>query len=282
MAETQATAAQVLRAGVDALRAAGVADPRRDARLLLADALGLAPDRVSLALPEAWPEDATPRWEAHLQARTARQPVAQILGYRAFWRHRFEVTGDVLDPRPETEQVVEVALHQPAARVLDIGTGSGCILLSVLSAWPDTHGVGTDLSPAALAAAGRNAMRLGVDARVTWHETSWAAGVTGPFDLVVSNPPYIGADEIEGLAPEVRLWEPREALSPGADALAAYRALIPQAAALLTPGGRLILEIGHSQAAAVQALCGDAGLQQVTALRDLQGHDRVVTAARPG
>lgn len=228
-------------------------------------------------------DDLTPeavnRLDAALAARLARQPVSQIRGWRDFWNHRFTVTPDVLDPRPDTETLVGVALEGPFSRVLDLGTGSGAILISLLAARPGTGGVGVDLSPAALAVAEGNARRIGVVA--TFLQSDWFDAVTGRFDLIVSNPPYIAAAEMAALAPEVRDWEPHLALTPGADGLAAYRAITAGAARHLEPGGRLMVEIGPAQGQAVAALFGAAGLEDIRILPDLDGRDRVVQGRAP-
>lgn len=258
------------------LAAAGVELPARDARLLMAHALGVAPDRLALA--EALPEAAAARFAALVEARAARRPLSQLTGRRAFWRHDFRVTPDVLDPRPETETLVAAALAEPFDRVLDLGTGSGAILLSLLAERPAATGTGTDLSPAALAVAAANAADLGLAARAVFRLSDWFAGVTGTFDLIVSNPPYIAEAEMAGLAPEVRDHEPHLALTPGGDGLAAFRAIAAGAPAHLAPGGRLIVECGPAQGAAVAAILAAAGLRDPCVLPDLDGRDRVVTA----
>lgn len=264
------------------LAAAGVPDPARDARLLLAHVLGVPPDRIALAPDLGIPPDLEPRIEAVLAAREARQPLAQIVGQRAFWRHAFRVTPDVLDPRPETETLVAAALEERFARVLDLGTGSGAILLSLLADRHGATGLGTDISAAALAVAAANAAALHLSDRAAFARSDWFAGVTGHFDLIVSNPPYLAEDEIAGLAPEVRDWEPRLALTPGGDGLAACRAIAAGAGAHLVPGGRLLVEIGPAQGAAVAALFAAEGLTGIAVRPDLDGRDRVVAARAPG
>jgi len=269
-----------LRAGVARLAGAGVPDPARDARLLLAFALGIAPDRLTLHLPEALPPEAGARFDAALARRLARQPVSQITGRRAFWGRDFRVTPDVLDPRPETETLIAAALETPFARVLDLGTGSGAILLTLLAERPQATGLGTDLSPDALAVARGNARALGVGARADFRQADWFGGVAGRFDLVVSNPPYIAEAEMAALSPEV-LHEPRMALTPGGDGLDAYRAIACGLLPHLAPGGRVLVEIGPAQGAAVSALFRAAGLADVTILTDLDHRDRVVTGRGP-
>jgi release factor glutamine methyltransferase len=267
-----------LRAAVARLLAAGVPDAPRDARRLLAHALSLPPDRLGLHPDRGLSAAEVAAFDTALAARAARQPVSQITGSRAFWGHGFRVSRDTLDPRPETEVLVAEALREPFARVLDLGTGTGCILLSLLAERPDATGLGTDISAAALDVARDNAARLGLGARAEFAAADWFDGIPGSFDLIVSNPPYIAADEMPGLAPEVRDWEPALALSPGGDGLAAYRAIAAGARAHLRAGGRLLLEIGPTQGAAVTALLAGAGLADLRVLPDLDGRDRVVTA----
>ncbi|MCB2138719.1 MAG: peptide chain release factor N(5)-glutamine methyltransferase, partial [Rhodobacteraceae bacterium] len=203
-----ATAAGVLRAAIARLAGAGVADPQRDARILLAHALGIGTDRLTLVLPDPIPTEAQAAFAAAVTARAARQPVSQITGRRLFWGRSFKVTRDTLDPRPETEILVAAALERPFTRILDLGTGTGCILLSCLAGMPFATGTGTDVSGAALAVAAENAAALGLDARARFARSDWFSAVTGRFDLIVSNPPYIAAEEMASLAPEVRDWEP--------------------------------------------------------------------------
>lgn len=216
-----------------------------------------------------------------LAAREARQPVAQIVGHRAFWKHEFRVTRATLDPRPETELLVEVALEVPFTRVLDLGTGTGCVLLSLLADQPGAKGVGTDISQAALEVARENAERLSLHERAQLVQGDWFHGVEGKFDLIVSNPPYITEAEMAGLAPEVRDWEPHGALTPGGDGLGAYRAIAFGAFARLKSGGRIALEIGPTQAGAVQAMLSSQGFAGLEVRKDLGGRDRVVLAYRP-
>ncbi len=268
--------------GVARLAGGGVDDAGRDARRLMAHALGVVPDRLALHLRDAMTPAAAARFDAAIAARMRRQPVAQITGQRRFWGRGFAVTPDVLDPRPETETLVAAALARPAARLLDLGTGSGCILLTLLAEWPDATGIGTDISAPALAVAAANAAALGLTDRATLRQGDWTgcidAGGDGPFDLIVSNPPYIAAAEMARLAPDVRDWEPHGALSPGGDGLAAYRAILPAVAGLLAPGGRVLLEIGPAQGAAVTGIARAAGLREIAILRDMDGRDRVVAA----
>jgi release factor glutamine methyltransferase len=275
-------AAEALAPAVLRLDAAGVEGAARDARVLLAHALGIAPDRLTLHLPDEMTPPQAEAYESALQAREARQPVAQITGRRLFWGLPFRVTRDTLDPRPETEALVAEALSRPFLKVLDLGTGTGCILLSCLKGMPIAQGVGVDISPQALAVARENATSLGLERRARFLKSDWFSAVSGAFDLVVSNPPYIAAAEMPDLAPEVRDWEPGLALSLGGDGLDAYRVIARGAPARLMPGGRLLVEIGPTQGAAVAGFFHAAGLQDIRILPDLDGRDRVVCAVKPG
>ncbi|MFE3836957.1 peptide chain release factor N(5)-glutamine methyltransferase [Pseudogemmobacter sonorensis] len=272
------------------LRAAGIEDPARDARALLAHAMALGPERLSLHVGDPLTEGQARAFGAAVAARLARKPVSKILGRRLFWGLEFRVTEEVLDPRPETEILVAEALREPFSRLLDLGTGSGCILLSCLRDRAGASGLGADLSAAALDVARGNARALGLGERAAfraadWSAPGWAAGLaeeSGRFDLVVSNPPYIAAAEMGGLAPEVRGWDPALALTPGGDGLDAYRAITAGLCDLLAPGGRALFEIGPTQGAGVAALLAAAGLGGIRVLPDLDGRDRVVGGRRPG
>lgn len=263
----------LLNAAAARLAEAGIPDPQADARRLVAFALDVPPERLRLV--ETAPTEAQlAALDAALAARAARQPVSQIVGWRDFWKHRFRVTRDTLDPRPETETLVAAALELPWRTVLDLGTGTGAILLSLLAERPGANGVGTDISEAALVVARDNAARLGVKA--AFLRSDWFAQVDGRFDLIVSNPPYIAAEEMAALLPDVREWEPRGALTDEGDGLAAYRAITAGAGAHLMPGGWLLVEIGWAQGAAVAALMGAARFGEIRVLPDLDGRDRVV------
>ena len=271
------SAALALSQAIARLRAAGLDGAAGDARRLLAHALGIAPDRLTLHLQDPLPSDVAQRFDAMVDARAHFQPVAQIVGARDFWGRRFLVTPDVLDPRPETEILVQAALSEPFADVLDLGTGSGAILLSLMADRPQARGTGVDLSPAALAVARANAVALKLDPHL--HLSDWFSSVTGRFDLIVSNPPYLAEPEVAQLSPDVRLWEPRMALVPAQDdgtGLNAYRLICAGAGRHLCPGGRLIVEIGPTQGAQVAALFAAAGFQDVSILPDLDGRARVV------
>jgi release factor glutamine methyltransferase len=276
------TGNEALRTAIPRLKAAGIEGAAGDARRLLAHVLGRPPDRLILHLADEMTGAQQRSYEEALARRARRQPVSQIIGERQFLGRSFRVTGDVLDPRPETELLVLKALERPFVRMLDLGTGSGCILLSCLAGMPIATGLGTDLSAAALAVAAENAARLGLGRRAAFARSDWYEAVPGRFDLIVSNPPYIAGDEMAGLAPEVREWEPRMALTPGGDGLDAYRAIAAGAGARLMAGGRLLLEIGPTQGAAVIALLAAQRFEKLAILPDLDGRDRIVMAENPG
>jgi release factor glutamine methyltransferase len=212
------------------------------------------------------------------------EPVSRILGQKEFWSLPLSVTPDVLVPRPETETVVEGALdfvergglRMKKLRIIDIGTGSGALMLALLRELPNAIGTGTDVSKAALQVARANAAHCGLERRCSFVACDIASGVRGPFDLVVSNPPYIAHDEIASLAPEVRDYDPTVALDGGDDGLTAYRAIAAEAARLLAPGGRLFVELGAGQESAVRALFTNAGLSVGAARKDLAGIPRVL------
>jgi release factor glutamine methyltransferase len=272
------TVRAALAEAVARLVTAGVPDPARDARRLLAAALGVPADRLTLAAADPFPDPARAALERMVAERARFRPVAQIIGERSFWNRPFTVTSAVLDPRPETETLIARALAGPAPRrILDLGTGSGAILVTLLAEWPDARGLGTDINPAALAVAAANAARHGVAARAEFRAADWTDGLTGPFDLVVSNPPYIPEPDLATLAPDVRDWEPRRALTPGPTGLESYRRIAAGLAPLLAPGGRALLEFGAGQGAPVAAVLGAAGFA-VALHPDLDGRDRVAEA----
>ena len=273
------TAGAQLRDAIARLGKAGLETPERDARILLAHALQVPRHRLADLLDQPLGAAAGRRFAADIAARIGRRPVSQIIGRRSFWKHDFEVTRDTLDPRPDTETLVEAALEQGFASLLDLGTGTGAILISLMAERPGTRGLGTDISAPALEVARRNAARIGVGAEFI--RSDWLAGVTGRFDLIVSNPPYIALSEIAALSPEVREWEPHQALTDGGDGLGAYRIIARDAPAHLAPGGRLILEIGPDQAADVTEILMAAGFPRPRVRQDLDGRDRVIVA-HPG
>lgn len=263
------------------LAEAGIPDPGRDARRLFSHAIGVDPGRLTLVLPEPVDGGKLAEFEALVTRRTAREPVSHLTGSRAFYGRRFKVTRDVLDPRPETELLIEAALSEPFGHVLDLGTGSGCILLTLLAEMPDARGVGVDVSEAACAVARENALALGLSDRMHISVSDWVSRVEGMFDLVVSNPPYIARAEMADLAPEVRDWEPESALTDGADGLSCYRAILDGATEVLAPGGRLVMELGAGQAEDVGALAVARGFAPIALIPDLDGRDRVIVLGLP-
>jgi len=271
------TLSQALARAVDRLRNAGVADPARDARALLAHASGLSPDRVLLERDMLLDTGAAAQLDAALDARAKFRPVAQIVGRRCFWGRDFVVTGDVLDPRPETETIVDLALDGPVPdRILDLGTGTGILALTLLAEWPTARAVAVDVSTDALAVARRNAERLGVADRVTLVRSDWFSDVEGQFDLVVSNPPYIPECDAPGLDPDVRLWEPHLALFAGTDGLDAYRVIAAGLARHLTAGGRALLEHGQDQGVGIARIFTGTHEFVTSHHNDMSGKQRVI------
>ena len=271
------TRGEAIAAAARRLAAAGVPEAAGDARRICRWAAGLTGAALAARLDGVPDAAEAARFEQAVAARARRVPLSQITGVREFRGRGFRVTADVLDPRPETETLVEAALEAPARRVLDLGTGSGCILLTLLAEWPAATGLGTDRSAAALAVARGNAAALGLAERARFAEADWFDGVAGRFDLIVANPPYLAESEIAGLAPEVRLHEPRAALTPGGDGLDACRRIAAGAGAHLAPGGRLLIEVGPGQAASVMRMVVAAGLEPGELRCDLDGRERVVT-----
>ena len=226
------------------------------------------------------PINAPEAFDSAIARRCRREPVSKILGFRDFWKHRFIVTKDVLDPRPDTELLVETALNEtignPPKRILNLGTGSGCILLSLLFEFPSAQGIGSDLSDAALDIAAQNADVLNLGGRVEFISSDWFSALDETFSLVVSNPPYISTTENVTLAPEVIDWDPKAALFAGMDGLQAYRKIADGLSAVLEPDGTALFEIGFGQAASVRAIFEDAGFRRISSRFDLGGIERCV------
>lgn len=267
------------------LEAAGIDGPVIDARLLVeAAAEATRADIVTDPYRPLTPEQAA-RLEDYLARRVRREPVSHILGRKGFWKIMLQVTPDVLTPRPDTETLVEYVLRDfpehAAWSVLDLGVGSGAILLALLAERPAARGLGVDLSEEALAVARENAAHLGLAGRAALLRSDWTRGLEdASFDLVVSNPPYIASEVLAGLEPEVRDYEPRLALEGGPDGLDAYRILAPEILRVLKPGGRFAVEIGYDQKPAVEALFRAAGAADVVTVRDLGDRDRVVAGVK--
>lgn len=278
---TAPTAAQAMAAAAARLRAAGVPDPARDARILLAHAAQVDAARVTLIAPEEIAPDIAERFEHLISLRAVRVPVSHLIGKRAFYGRDFGVSRDVLDPRPETETLIDLALGVPFQRVLDLGTGSGCILVTLLAERAEATGLGIDLSEPACLQASSNAVRHDVAARAQILQSDWFGNVDGRFDLIVSNPPYLAVDEMRDVAPELSRHEPEMALTDGHDGLSVYRTIAAQAQGYLTADGCVMVEIGWQQGEAVSDIFTQAGWGQVTLAHDLGGRARVVRAAKP-
>jgi release factor glutamine methyltransferase len=270
------------KAARERLKAAGVDQPAIDARLMLEAGAGVT--RLDILTDPHRELDAgqVATFDGYVERRARREPVSHILGRKGFWKIMLSVTPDVLTPRPDTESLLDVVLpaYPEGMRfsVLDLGVGSGAILLAILAERPAARGLGVDTSEEALAVARENAANLDLNDRAAFLRGDWTAGLgDDSFDVVVSNPPYIPTAHIETLDPEVRDHEPRLALDGGEDGLDAYRLLAPEILRVLKPGGLLAVEIGHDQSAAVEALFRAAGAAQVRTVKDLALRDRVVT-----
>lgn len=277
-------------AAAQSLRAAGIETPELDARLLLCHAAGLSHEAYVARSREALTPEAATQLEASIGRRADREPVSRITGTREFYGRSFTVAASALDPRPDTETLIEAALDLVKAEggrdrplnLLDLGTGTGCILLTLLAELPSARGFGTDIAVDALSLAEANANRLGVAARATFIASDWCRALAGEFDMIVSNPPYIASAEIAGLPRDVAAYDPHLALDGGHDGLDAYRRIAAAAAGKLGPGGKIFLEIGSSQAAPVAALLEQGGMRvERREIRlDLGGRPRVVVASR--
>ncbi len=273
-----------------ALTAAGIDNVRFEARLLLSRASGLSTEELISHGRDVAPAPVGETLRALTARRVKREPMAYILGEREFWGLPFTVSPAVLVPRPDSETVIEAVLglapdRTRPLRVVDLGVGSGCLLLTLLRQYPNASGIGFEASAEALAVARANAAALGVEARVNWIEgdwrqPGWVSALGGPFDLLVSNPPYVESGAIAGLMPEVARFEPKLALDGGADGLEAYRAVAAAAPRLLVSGGHAVVEVGEGQAIDVAGLFSAAGLIPRVPLKDLGGIERVVVAAQ--
>ena len=290
MTETRSratTIAAALALAARRLAAAGLREPRLEARLLLSHAAGLPVEQM-VADPERPVAEATRvRFAQLVRRRARREPLAQITGRREFWSLPFKVTRDTLTPRPESETLIEAALGLVSDRaaplwLLDLGTGTGCLLLALLSELPNAEGVGVDLSERAARVARENAVALGLAGRAHFLVGDWDAALGARFDLVIANPPYVPEGEIGRLEPEVASFEPRLALAGGQDGLAGHRALAPRLPALLAPRGHALVELGQGQGDSVAEITAAAGLDSLSGRTDLAGIERcLVLAAAP-
>ncbi len=268
-------AADALAEAAAKLSKSGIKDGLGDGRKILRHVL--SGNSAYLETAAVLSEEQLGNFRSMIVQRCAHQPVAQIIGMREFWGRPFKVTQATLDPRPDSELLIETALSFGSVRsLLDLGTGTGCLLLTYLSERPEALGVGIDWSPEALTVAHENAGALTVADRASFVQSNWFDNVQGRFDLILCNPPYITEAEMVALEPDVAQWEPRMALTPGGDGLGAYRTISDQLAAHLTKDGVAIFEIGMDQAEAVCAILTRPDLQAPRVLKDLNGKDRVV------
>ncbi|HJN03659.1 MAG TPA: peptide chain release factor N(5)-glutamine methyltransferase [Alphaproteobacteria bacterium] len=280
------TTASAQFAAAAVLDRAGVEGAGRDAKLLLQAATGLDAGALLGEPGRRLTARQSGRYKNMVERRAAREPVSRILGRRGFWSLDLEISPATLDPRPDSECLVEAALAHLGGRavrprILDLGTGSGCLLLALLAEIPDASGLGTDKSAAALATARANARALGLADRARFVCADWSQGLSDRFDAVMVNPPYIASAEIAQLKPEVACHDPRLALDGGADGLDAYRRIAPHLWGLLAPGGAAFVEVGASQARAVVELLKSAGFEEIDGQHDLAGIERCIIATGP-
>lgn len=275
------TVKESLTIAIKGLTDSGIPIASTDARILLAHAMDCEPSRLILIEDNEVPPDIFRMFEEYLAARKKFQPVSQIIGGREFWGRWFLVTTAVLDPRPETETLIDVALQNgPCQRILDLGTGSGILAVTLAAEWSDARTVAVDVSDEAIVIASKNAIAHGVAERVNIFVSNWFEKVEGRFDLIVANPPYITAAEMDELSPDVRNWEPLLALTPGGDGLESYRTIAATLDKFLANAGLALFEIGHMQGAEVVNIFKHAGFADVSIYIDMGGKDRVVSVKR--
>ena len=260
------------------LRECGISDPIRDARLLLADCLELRTQNLNLLNDSYISEIKISKFWRMVKERCKRKPVSKILGYRSFWGRDFEINENVLDPRGDTETLIELILDCKFENMLELGTGSGAIAITVLAERPEVTCVATDISEYALKTASTNSKRHGVERRLKLLHSNWFEKISGSFDVIVSNPPYISSEEYAQLSAEVVKYDPKISLTLGGDGLEAYREILSRALEKLSKNGHIFLEIGYTQANAVGHLFREAGFQQIKVHKDLGSRDRVISA----
>ena len=272
------TVQELLTASQAKLRECGISDPLRDARLLLADCLELRTQNLNLLDDSCISEIKISKFWRMINERCKRKPVSKILGYRSFWGRDFEINENVLDPRGDTETLIELILDCNFENMLELGTGSGAIAITVLAERPEVTCVATDISQYALNTARTNSKRHGVESRLKLLYSNWFDKISGSFDIIVSNPPYISSKEYAQLSAEVVKYDPKISLTLGGDGLEAYREILSQALEKLSKNGHIFLEIGYTQANAVGHLFREAGFQQIKVHKDLGSRDRVISA----
>ena len=250
----------------------------RDARILVAHALGIPKSQLAQNTNENVPEETRSSLEKLISRRINREPIAKILGKRQFWGRTFFINEDVLDPRGDTETLIDYVIDRPVRSVLELGTGSGVIAISLACEWKEVHVVATDISEAALIVAQKNSKYFNVQDKIDFLKSDWFEAIEGKFDLIISNPPYIGLSEIFEISQEVLNYDPHLALFAGSYGLDAYERIIPDVTKFLRPGGIVVLEIGASQSDSVKTLMNSSGLSEVKTFKDLAGKDRLVTA----
>ena len=272
------TVQELLTASQAKLRECGISDPVRDARLLLADCLELRTQNLNLLDNSCISEIKISKFWRMINERCKRKPVSKILGYRSFWGRDFEINENVLDPRGDTETLIELILDCNFENMLELGTGSSAIAITVLAERPEVTCVATDISQYALNTARTNSKRHGVQSRLKLLYSNWFDKISGSFDIIVSNPPYISSKEYAQLSAEVLKYDPKISLTLGGDGLEAYREILSQALEKLSKNGHIFLEIGYTQANAVGHLFKEAGFQQIKVHKDLGSRDRVISA----
>lgn len=276
------TIESALKKGALVLKKQGIKSSDIDARVLMAHALGVSSANLLLQAHDGIKDDELERFMQLIQSRSVFQPVSQIIGRREFWGREFNVTSDVLDPRPETESIIDLVLNNnfTPKRILDLGTGSGILAITLAAEIPTANVFATDISDAALSIAKDNAHKHGVHDRIQFMKSDWFECVSGQFDLIVSNPPYISADEMLELDKDVVNWEPHIALSPGGDGLSPYKSIAKSLDKYLLGNGSAYFEFGYKQAQKVKEIFQDSGFNNTSIHEDMSGHQRIIQILR--